>query len=134
MSQTLLFLCPHNAAKSVIAAAYCQRLIAQHGLDIHVTSAGTEPDAAVLPGVAARLQCEGFDVAGYTPRHVMSQDFQTASRIISLGCDVTALAPPGTPVEHWNDVPPPSQHLERARECIYRHVEHLVHTLKSVKA
>ena len=57
---TLLFLCPHNAAKSVLAAAYCQHLSAQGGLDVQVTSAGTEPDAAASPDVVALLRAEGW--------------------------------------------------------------------------
>jgi protein-tyrosine-phosphatase len=37
MRYTILFLCPHNAAKSVLAAAYCQHLAAQCSLDVQVT-------------------------------------------------------------------------------------------------
>ena len=37
--QTIIFLCPHNAAKSVIAAAYWARLAAQRGIAMRATSA-----------------------------------------------------------------------------------------------
>jgi hypothetical protein len=49
--------------------------------------------------------------------------------VISLGCDVRHLAPPGTRVEHWDDVPAPSQQLARAREVIAARVERLVEEL-----
>jgi len=62
MRRTIVFLCPHNAAKSVLAAAYCQHLSAQCGLEVQVTSAGTEPDAAASPDVVALLRAEGLDV------------------------------------------------------------------------
>jgi protein-tyrosine-phosphatase len=127
MRRTILFLCP-----SVLAAAYCQQLAAQHGLDIHVTSAGTEPDAAVLPSVMELLRSEGIDVAHYTPRQVTPAELGTAFRVISLGCDVTAMTPPGTPVEHWDDVPSPSTQLARARQVIYAHVEQLMRDLQAV--
>ncbi len=52
MPRTVLFLCPHNAAKSVIAAALFAREAARRGLAIHADSAGTEPDAAPAPRVA----------------------------------------------------------------------------------
>jgi protein-tyrosine-phosphatase len=130
MHRTILFLCPHNAAKSVLAAVYCQHLSAQCGLEVQVTSAGTEPDAAASPDVVALLRTEGLDVAPHRPRRVTREELGAACRVISLGCDVSHLAPPGTLVEHWDDVPSPSQHLARARDVIYTHVERLVEELK----
>jgi protein-tyrosine-phosphatase len=130
MRHTILFLCPHNAAKSVLAAAYCQHLAAQCGLEVHVTSAGTEPDATVSPAVVALLHAEGLDVAHHRPRPITREELGAAFRIISLGCDVSHLAPPGTLVQHWDDVPSPSQHLTQARDVIYTHVERLVAELK----
>jgi arsenate reductase (thioredoxin) len=126
MPQTLLFLCPHGAAKSVIAAAYCRRLVAQHGLDLDVTSAGTEPDAAAGPAVVELLRTEGLDVAYDRPQAVSRKALAAAFRVISMGCDVGDLAPPGTIVEHWNDVPSPSQDLIAARDRIAAHVEQLI--------
>ena len=126
MPRSLLFLCPHGAAKSVIAAAYCRRLVAQHGLDFDVTSAGTEPDAAVTPAVVALLRTEGLDVAHEQPRAVTREALAAAFQVISMGCDVSDLAPPGTIVEHWNDVPSPSQDLIAARNRISTHVEQLI--------
>ena len=129
MRPTILFLCPHNAAKSVLAAAYCQQLARQRGLDVQITSAGTEPDAAVSPSIVALLLAEGLDIAHHTPRRVTQEEFRTVSRVISLGCDVRHLAPPDTRVEHWDDVPAPSQQLARAREVIAAHVEQLIEEL-----
>jgi arsenate reductase len=129
MRPTILFLCPHAAAKSVLAAAYCQRLARQRGLDVQITSAGTEPDATVSPSIVELLRAEGLDVAHHTPRRVTQEEIGAAFRVISLGCDVRHLAPPGTRVEHWDDVPAPSQQLERAREVIAAHVERFVEEL-----
>ena len=134
MRQTILFLCPHNAAKSVIAAAYCQRLAVQHGLELDITSAGTEPDAAVSPAVAAMLRAEGVDVTNHRPRSVNREELAAAFRVISMGCDVSDLALPETMVEHWNDVPPPSEHLIAARDVIYTHVERLIGKLEGLPA
>ena len=86
-AHTILFLCPHNAAKSVIAAAYFDRLARERGLDYRAASAGTSPDAAPSPAVVAMLRDEGIDVAGYRPRHVTTEDLTSAHRVISLGCD-----------------------------------------------
>jgi len=130
MSYTILFLCPHGAAKSVMAAAYCQQLAGQYGLDLQAISAGTEPDATVSPSVAELLQAEGIDLTSHIPRHVIREELTTASRVISLGCDLGDLLPLGTQVERWDDVPPPSQNLMIARDLIRTYVESLVVELK----
>jgi arsenate reductase (thioredoxin) len=125
MSQTILFLCPHNAAKSVIAAAYFNQLAQENGLAFVGDSAGTEPSESVSPIVAAMLSSEGLDVSGYKPRHVDPEELQTAARTISIGCTPEEL---GTAegVEYWDDVPMVSQNAEGAREAIRSHVSKLV--------
>jgi len=126
MPRTIVFLCPHNAAKSVIAAALCARELARRGLPIEVDSAGTEPDAGPAPAVVALLAGEGFDVARHRPRRVDADQLTAAWRVISLGCDVTGIADPAVEIEYWNDVPAPSQDLAGARERIGAHVDALV--------
>lgn len=126
MSERVVFLCPHGAAKSVIAAAYCQQLADQWGVSLHVTSAGTEPDAEVAPAVVALLRAEGIDIADQQPRRVTVEELATASRIISLGCDLGDLAHTGMEIERWDDIPSPSQNLLGARDRIRDHVEQLV--------
>jgi len=130
MSYQIVFLCPHGAAKSVIAAAYCQQLADQQNVPLRATCAGTEPDAEVSPAVVALLRLEGIDIAGQRPRRVTHEELATARRIISLGCDLGDLARPGMVIEHWDDVPPPSQNLLLARDQIRAHVEQLVATLQ----
>jgi arsenate reductase (thioredoxin) len=125
---TILFLCPHNAAKSVIAAAYCERLAAERDVTLRATSAGTDPDPGVSPSVAAALFAEGIDVRAHRPRRVTAEELARASRVVSLGCDLGDLAPPGLVIEHWDDVPSPSADLTRACAVIAVHVRRLVDT------
>ena len=122
----VLFLCPHNAAKSVLAVAEFDRLAQQRGLPLRADSAGTEPDAAPSPAVVAALRADGIDVAEHRPRRVTPEDLAAAHRIITLGCDIGALAAPGAAIVSWDDVPPVSRDLEAARSAIRRHVERLV--------
>jgi protein-tyrosine-phosphatase len=67
VTQTILFLCPHAAAKSVLAMTYFNDLAIRAGLDVAVDNAGTEPDPAINLGVAAFLLDEGFDLTGFVP-------------------------------------------------------------------
>jgi hypothetical protein len=42
---TVLFLCPHGAAKSVLASAYFARVAQDRGLNVRVEAAGIEQEA-----------------------------------------------------------------------------------------
>lgn len=130
MSQTILFLCPHHAAKSVIAAALFNQMAAQADLPFTADSAGTDPDAAVMPVVVDLLQAEGLDVSGHQPRRVTPEELERAERIISMGCTAEDLQIAPETLEFWGDVPPVSQDPERARDVIHTHLEHLIDELR----
>jgi arsenate reductase (thioredoxin) len=123
MSDSVLFLCPHGAAKSVLAAALLQRLAEEQGLRLQATCAGTEPDAVIAPHVRALLTEEGLEQPLEQPQLVTAEQLARADYIISLGCTRDEL--PQTPVhwELWDDVPPPSQDLPGAYACIQRHLD-----------
>jgi protein-tyrosine-phosphatase len=129
MTRTVLFLCPHAAAKSVLAAAEFERLAAARGLGYRADAAGTEPDPATNPAVVAALAAEGIDVSGHRPRRVTGGELAGAWRVVSLGCDVDCIAPVELAIERWDDVPPVSADLAVAREAIGRRVVALVDQL-----
>jgi protein-tyrosine-phosphatase len=124
----MLFLCPHHAAKRVIAAAYCERLAAARGLTRRATSAGTDSDPDVSSTVAGALLAEDIDVRAHRPRRVTAEEMARAPRVVSLGCDLGDIATPGLVVEHWDDVPSPSADLTGARAVIAAHVRRLLDT------
>jgi len=61
---TVLFVCLHGAAKSVLAAAEFERLARAQGVEARAVFAGTEPDAQIAPVVVARLLRRGSTCAG----------------------------------------------------------------------
>jgi len=132
MTETILFLCPHHAAKSVIAEAYFNRLVQQYGLPVRGDSAGTEPDRAVAPRVVEMLRQENIDVSNHQPRLVTQAELAHAQRIISMGCTAEELGIPPERIEQWTDVPPVSQDPSGARNAILAHVESLVAQLRDV--
>jgi len=48
MTRTVLFVCPHGVAKSVIARAYFQHLADQGGLQVASVAAGIDPRTALI--------------------------------------------------------------------------------------
>lgn len=133
MTFTILFLCPHHTAKSVIAAAYFNQLAQQHQLPYAADSAGTEPEAAVSPKVTEMLLIEGIDVSRHHPRHVTQDDLSKAQRIISMGCTPEELNIVSERIEQWPDVPMVSQDLYGARDAIKTHIETLIAELRTNK-
>lgn len=127
---SVLFLCPHNASKSVMAAAHFQRIADERGLEVNAISAGTHPGERIDPRVIDLLRENGVVVEEQAPRRVAPEQMNGAYRVVSLGCDPADLPPTETPVVHWDDVPPPSQDLEAAHDDIVRRVEALVAELK----
>lgn len=126
---TVLFLCPHGAAKSVLAATYFQQLVQERELPFRADFAGTEPDETIMPSVVALLATEEMDVSLHRPRLVMPDELESAYHVVSLGCPTTDL--PATPAsfESWDDVPLVSQNAPLAAAHIRAYVEALVNRL-----
>jgi protein-tyrosine-phosphatase len=76
--KTVIFLCPHNAAKSVIAKAYFEKLVHEKKLDFAANSAGTEPGKAVSPQVVQLMNEENIDVSHHVPRYMNTEELQTS--------------------------------------------------------
>lgn len=117
---TILFLCPHGGAKSVLAAAYFNQL----GLPLEgVAAAAEDPYDAVPPPVAALLARNGIDVGAFRPRAVEAEDLGAAARVIRIGCDGEG--------ERWDDVPQASEDLEGSAAAIRGHVDALAAELRA---
>lgn len=126
---TVLFMCPHGAAKSVLASAYFQRLAKERGLNVRVLSAGTEPDPQVAPAVAQHLMKNGYEVPFSKPRRVTPDDVTSADVVISIGCDLKDLPAPRGTLMKWDDVPAPSEDFARADQRIRERVVELIDEL-----
>ena len=129
--RTVVFVCLHGSAKSLIAAEYFGRLAAERGLDVRATSAGTVPDPDIPPNVIDGLRRDGIDVHGRRPRPVAREELAQASHVVSFSCDLADLAPPGLTVERWDDVPPVSVNFDAARDAIVARLNRLLGELES---
>jgi arsenate reductase (thioredoxin) len=124
----VLFLCPHGAAKSVLGAAYFQKLAAERGLQVQVDARGTEPDPTVSPAVAQLLREQGYAIPIATPQAVAPADTASADIVVSMGCKLDAYPAPRRTLRHW-DVPGPGENLTESAEAILRNVRELVDEL-----
>jgi protein-tyrosine-phosphatase len=128
---TVLFICPHGVAKSVMAMALFQQQARQRQLPYRALARGLEPEPAVWPGVIAQLQQDGIDVRAYQPQRLTAADLASAQQVITLGCALPAdlPLPPGVVHTDWSDVPLAAQDLPGAYAAIQRHVAAFMATL-----
>src|SRR5690349_4657626 len=121
MPVNILFLCPHGAAKSVIAVSYFNQLTSQQGVSAQGDFAGTDPSEEVAPLIVEMLRREGIDVSRHRPSHVTDEQLGAADYIISMGCTPEELGLPAEHIVQWNDIPLLSQDAEGARLKIRAH-------------
>jgi len=128
--QTILFVCEHGAAKSVIAAAHFNQMAESAGLPYRAVSRGTNPDQEIPSKIKQGLAADDLDVSSWKPRAVTEDDIRKARRVVTLGCTlpVKKSLTEGK-LSEWNNVPPVSESYEAARKAIVDQVAALVKSL-----
>lgn len=129
---TVLFMCPHGAAKSLMASAYFQKVAKERGLNVRVDSAGTDPDPQLSKGVVAHLEKNGYAIPIEKPRAATAADMSSADVVISMGCDLSRLPAPKGVVKNWK-VPDFSADFNAAEQAIRDQVNKLVEELLSAR-
>ena len=121
--QTVLFVCEHGAAKSVVAAAHFNQLAAERGLPLRAISRGTVPNLSVPARVVEGLGSEGLTLPpGFTPSAVTDADLKGAVRVVTF--DVSLPSDAGaSPVNRWDNLPAFSADYGKASEAIRRKVQ-----------
>ena len=130
-SSTVLFLCPHNALRSVIAAALFNQAAGDRA---HAESAGTEPDERVNERTITVLREIGIDVADERPGQVSREQIARAERVVSLGCPLPADlgAAAAGKLEEWpmpDTTGKPIEAVREVREMIRGRVERVLEEL-----
>jgi protein-tyrosine-phosphatase len=127
---TILFICEHGAAKSVIAAAYFDKLAKERGLNYRAVFRGTNPDPTLAESAAKGLKEDGIDTRDWKPVIVSEIDLKAASRVVALGCVLPGKDTVAGKLTEWNDIPSPSQNYQVARDDIVKRIQRLVDDLK----
>lgn len=129
---TVVFVCEHGAAKSVLAAAEFNALAHARGSSMRAVARGTAPDDAVAPVVRDRLTQEGIDLGAAVPRALSNDDTEGALRVVTFDQpQVAAIVPHDIPIESWNGMPAVSADFDRARQAIRANVQKLVDAILS---
>jgi arsenate reductase len=131
-SPTVVFVCQHGAAKSVIAAAYFNKLAAERGLPYRATFRGIDPQADLSERVVDALQADGIAVPTGKPTALADTDVDRATHIFAIGCAVPDKARLSGKAADWSDVPEDRGYAPM-RDAIVKHVTQLLDDLQKAR-
>jgi arsenate reductase len=115
--RTIVFVCEHGAAKSVLAAALLERYASGLGTPVRALARGTNPEPQLSAVATSALLAEGVDVRHWKPRQIKPSEIASAWRVVSFGPDLTSVAA-DMHIEHWPDVPNVDAGVEAAKTAI----------------
>jgi arsenate reductase len=127
--RSIVFVCEHGAALSVIATMLFNRLAAARGLPQRAVYRGANPQADLSVATLKGLREDGLLPPTDRPAPITADDVAAASHIFAIGCALPSTASSSGKAEDWSDVPLVSDGYAAARDAIRRHVEHLVDQL-----
>ena len=125
---TVVFVCEHGAAKSVIATTYFNKIAAERGLHARAVYRGVNPQADLSVGALKGLRDDGMTVPDQKPSPITQADVDTATVMFAIGCTLPSNATASGKADSWDDVPE-DKGYGATRDAIKGHVERLIDDL-----
>ena len=122
---TVLFLCVHNAGRSLAA-----RVLLDHYAQgrLRVESAGSDPGHRLNPAVVSVLMERGLDPSREFPKPLSDGTAQSADVIVTMGCGDTCPVYPGRRYLDWELDDPAGLPIEKVRPIVDE-IDHRVREL-----
>ena len=109
----VLFVCVHNAGRSQMAAGLVRL---RSGGQIHVRSAGRDPEDTINPAVIEAMAEIGVDMSEEFPKPLTDEVVRAADVVITMGCGDACPIYPGKRYEDWALEDPAGQDLDAVRQ------------------
>lgn len=122
---TVVFVCEHGAAKSVVAAAYFNKLAVERGLRVRAVARGLEPQAMLAASAQRGLTQDGVALPAASPARLSAEEARSALRVVAF-CELPAGITRTASVERWRDVPAVGDGYAKARDAIAARVKRLL--------
>jgi len=132
MPRTILFVCTHNAGRSVMAEAFFHAYNRNPAFE--AKSAGTSPKASVNPVVLEAMKEKGIEVSQHVPRLLTLEDVRSAEKIFTMGCIEGCPVTPPDKTEDWKLEDPAGKRIDEVRKIrdeVERCVEELLEEIAS---
>jgi protein-tyrosine-phosphatase len=127
----IVFVCEHGAAKSIVAAAYFNKLARERNLKYQAIARGTAPQEEISVSARKGLADDGLTATEQKPAALSKGDLSGAVLLVAfcpLPEDYKSVR-----FQEWNDVPTVSEDYNKARDTIVEHVKRLLDELESKK-
>lgn len=135
------FICPQNAGRSQMAAAFAERERAARELEsiVEIHSSGTRPAENVHDEVVEAMAEIDIDVSDRTPTYVVPEDLEQSHFVITMGCTVSEFNPEHYGVESrlWDLTNPDGEDMDTVRgvrDEVERRVEALFDEIEKIAA
>src|SRR5580765_7002074 len=128
-SPTVVFVCEHGAAKSLIASAYFNKLAAERGLKARASFRGVAPQDDLSVRTVAGLKADGLSIPDQKPTAISNADIDHATLIFAIACQLPGSAATSGKAASWDDVPE-NDGYPAMRDAIVRHVNALLNQLQ----
>src|SRR5215813_12573877 len=125
----IIFICEHGAAKSIVSAAYFNKLATERHLNFRAIARGTNPDKEISQKVQEGLQKDGLTSSEPVPKKISKADLAGARHVITF-CSLPAAYADNIQVEHWDDLLWVSEDYSQSRDRILERINRLLEELK----
>jgi arsenate reductase len=125
--QTIVFVCEHGSAKSVIAATYFNRLAKEKNIPWQAVSRGTSPDPELSPKTKKLLAEDSLLDKTMVPKKFSQNDVDAAQQVI-LFCSLPQTIQGNGKATHW-EVNAVNDDFQRLRDDIVSRITPLLDSL-----
>jgi len=124
-NKSVVFVCEHGAAKSIVAAAWFNKRVVERGFPFQAIARGTNPDEDLSPMAVEGLALDGITARELVPVKLHPSDLENAVLIVAF-CPLDEKHPSITVSEDWSDVPAISDGYETSRTEIVKRIDELM--------
>jgi arsenate reductase (thioredoxin) len=127
-NKKIIFVCEHGAAKSVIAAAYFNKLARERNLEYEAVCRGNVPDADVSPSAKEGLMMDKLFDKVTPPTKLAISDTVNAERIV-LFTKLPTDFKTSIKTEDWSNLKDVDGDYQHRRDAIIKSINSLIDTL-----
>jgi protein-tyrosine-phosphatase len=126
---TVVFVCEHGAARSVIAAAYFNKLASERQLPYRAIARGTAPQENLSVAAVSGLESDGLAFERAAPKLLTDADVKGSVRVVGF-CPIPSAFSRSVRVDEHDDVPDVGADYRAARDKILAYVMQLIEELE----
>lgn len=121
----IIFVWEHGAAKSIVAAAYFNKLARETNSAVYAIARATNPDPESSPKTIASLHSDGLTPTESAPQKISLADVESARRITAF-CELPEEYQNKAGTEHWDGILPVGENYELARDAILEKLTQMI--------